>query len=202
MFSPLTKRLIDALCGLPGIGPKSAQRTAFYLLRAIHHDKGMQLAEALQLAITHVGECQNCRTFSEEPLCNICRDPKRDHNLLCVVENPADVAAIEQTHSYRGLYFVLHGHLSPLDGIGPNEIGMPKLLAYINTLDCRELVIATNPTIEGRATAHYIATHVDRSKIKCSRIAHGVPMGGELEYLDGGTLSHAMQSRILLNEDL
>lgn len=200
MFSPLTKRLIDGLCGLPGIGPKSAQRMAFYLLRAAHHDKGLALSSALQEAITQVGECEKCRTFSEEALCDICRNPKRDAQLLCVVENPADVAAIEQTQSYRGLYFVLHGHLSPLDGIGPNEIGLPKLLALIAQMNCRELIIATNPTIEGRTTAHYIATHVDRNTTRCSRIAHGVPIGGELEFLDGGTLSHAMQSRTALNE--
>ncbi len=201
MFSPLTKRLIDALCGLPGIGPKSAQRMAFYLLRKPHHEKGTSLAQALALAIEKIGECAKCRTFSEELLCDICCNPKRDHTLWCVVESPADAAAIEQTQSYRGLYFVLHGHLSPLDGIGPKEIGIPQLLEQLAAEGCRELIIATNPTIEGRATAHYISTHVNRQQVNCSRIAHGVPLGGELEFLDGGTLSHAMQSRIPLMID-
>lgn len=200
MFSPLTKRLIDALCGLPGIGPRSAQRMAFYLLRATYHEKGLTLSETLAESIEKVGECENCRTFSEEALCDLCTNPKRDQTLWCVVENPADAAAIEQTQSYRGLYFVLHGHLSPLDGIGPNDIGIPQLLNQIELKDCRELIIATNPTIEGRATAHYIATLLNRTKVKCSRIAHGVPFGGELEFLDGSTLSHAMQSRLPLYE--
>lgn len=200
MFSPLTKKLIEALRQLPGIGPKSAQRMAFYLLRHTHHEKGLMLSEVLAEAIERVGECEQCRIFSETPLCDICHNPKRDQTLLCVVENPADVAAIEQTQSYHGRYYVLHGHLSPLDGIGPNEVGIPRLLERIKNSDCRELIIATNPTVEGRATAHYIATHVDRNAVSCTRIAHGVPLGGELEFLDGGTLSHAMQSRLPLYE--
>lgn len=202
MFSPLTKQLIEALGNLPGIGPKSAQRIAFHLLASQEHTKGLMLSDALQKAISQVGQCQQCRIYTEETFCEICRNPKRDATLLCIVENPADVAAIEQACVYSGLYFVLQGHLSPLDGIGPNEIGIPLLLKQLETnSDIKELIIATNPTMEGRATAHYIANHVNPNTIECSRIAHGVPIGGELEYLDGGTLSHALQSRISMRED-
>jgi recombination protein RecR len=200
LFSPLTKRLIEALQSLPGVGPKSAQRLAFHLLAKSAHAKGLTLAEALHLAINQVGHCRLCQTFTELEICDICKNPKRDASLLCVVESPADVAAIEQTNIYSGLYFVLQGHLSPLDGIGPKEIGMPLLLERLKNADIKEVIIATNPTMEGKATAHYIANHVDPHKMKCSRIAHGVPLGGELEYLDGGTLSHALHSRIPMDE--
>lgn len=202
MFSPLTKRLIEALQNLPGVGPKSAQRLAFHLLAQSNRPKGLMLAEALQSSITDVGHCRLCQTFTELEFCDICRNPKRNATLLCVVESPADVAAIEQTNVYSGLYFVLQGHLSPLDGIGPNEIGIPLLLERVKNADIRELIIATNPTMEGKATAHYIANHMSTFKIKCSRIAHGVPLGGELEYLDGGTLSHALHSRLPIEENI
>ncbi len=201
MFSPLTKRLIEALQSLPSVGPKSAQRMAFYLLSKSGRVKGVALSQALQSAIDQVGECRLCRIYTEHETCNICGNPKRDATSLCVVESPADVAAVEQTHIYSGRYFVLHGHLSPLDGIGPNEIGIPALLDRLRKDEIKELILATNPTMEGKATAHYIATHVDQNKIKCSRIAHGVPLGGELEYLDGGTLTHAFYSRILMEND-
>lgn len=200
MFSPLTKQLIHALTGLPGVGPKTAQRMAFHLLQQKNHNKGQRLSEALHEAIEHIGMCSRCRSFTETPVCEICESPKRQKQLICVVENPQDIAAIEQTHSYTGTYFVLHGHLSPLDGIGPNDIGIPALIELLNSQESTELIIATNPTVEGRATAHYIATHVDRRRVTCSRIAHGVPMGGELEYLDGNTLAHAIQSRLPINE--
>ncbi len=196
MFSPLTKRLIEALQSLPSVGPKSAQRMAFYLLSKPGRSKGASLAQALQLAIDQVGQCELCCIYTERTRCDICENPKRDATKLCVVENPADVVAIEQTHIYSGLYYVLQGHLSPLDGLGPNEIGIPGLFARLQLDSVQELIIATNPTMEGKATAHYIANHVDSSTIKCSRIAHGVPLGGELEYLDGGTLSHAFHSRL------
>jgi len=196
MFSPLTKQLIDALCALPGVGPKSAQRIAFYLLSTPGQAKGLALSEALKEAITRVGQCKQCRIYTEHELCDICRNPKRDSSVLCVVESPADVAAIEQSSVYSGLYFVLQGHLSPLDGIGPQDIGIPDLFKRLDSSETKELIIATNPTMEGKATAHYIANHVDHNKMECSRIAHGVPLGGELEYLDGGTLSHAFHSRI------
>lgn len=201
MFSPLTKQLIDTLRCLPGIGPKSAQRMAFALLSESGKAKGLALASALTSAIEKIGYCQQCRNFTEEPVCHLCNNPKRNQHVLCVVESPADVAAIEQTHSYNGLYFVLHGHLSPLDGVGPKDIGIPILVDKLNRSSVNELIIATNPTIEGKATAHYIASHVDQNTIKCSRIAHGVPIGGEIEYLDGGTLTHAFHSRIPMNDN-
>lgn len=198
MFSPLTKQLIDSLRGLPGVGPKTAQRMAFQLLAQDGRTKGLALAEALQKAIAEVKYCQHCRMFTEQTICNICQNQKRDNQILCIAENPADVMAIEQTNSFRGLYYVLHGHLSPLDGIGPSEIGIPELFERITKEPITELIIATNPTMEGKATAHYIASHIDHNRIKCSRIAHGVPIGGELEYLDGGTLALAFESRVVM----
>lgn len=201
MFSPRTRELIDALRTLPGIGPKSAQRMAFQLLSQTGKSKGLILAEALKQAITQVDYCQKCRIYTECELCDICNNPKRDETLLCVVESPADVIAIEQTHAYRGLYYVLHGHLSPLDGIGPNEIGIPQLLERIKTGLLQEIILATNPTAEGKATAYYISTHMETQHVKCSRIAHGVPVGGELEYLDGGTLMLAFNARTILTID-
>lgn len=201
MFSPLTRQLIDALQSLPGVGPKSAQRLAFHLLAKSGHAKGLTLAKALQSAVTQVKHCQWCQTFTELEICDICRNPKRNTTLLCVVESPADVAAVEQTNVYAGLYFVLQGHLSPLDGIGPKEIGIPLLLERLKNPVVQELILATNPTMEGKATAHYIANHIDLRRIKCSRIAHGVPLGGELEYLDSGTLSHALHSRVPIEEN-
>jgi recombination protein RecR len=198
MFSPLTNQLIEALRNLPGIGPKSAQRLAFHLLTEKGQAKGLALSAALQQAVERIGHCQQCRIYTEHSLCDICSNPKRKSALLCVVGSPADVIAIEQTNSYSGHYYVLQGHLSPLDGIGPEEIGIPLLLDRIKNSSIDELIIATNPTTEGKATAHYIASHVNSDQTKCSRIAHGVPIGGELEYLDGGTLAHALLSRIPL----
>lgn len=200
-FSPLTKQLIDALRCLPGIGPKSAQRLAFNLLQASNKEKGRVLAKALQDAIDLVGYCERCRTYSEQTVCDICLNPKRHAKTICVVETPADILAIEQTNSYSGHYFVLHGHLSPLDGVGPTDIGIPQLLARLAEEPVDELILATNPTMEGKATASYIVSHVDGRATRCSRIAHGVPLGGELEYLDSGTLSHAFQSRLTLNNE-
>lgn len=196
MFSPLTKQLMDALRCLPGIGPKSAQRMAFHLLAKSGQAKGLALSHSLKEAIENIGYCQQCRTFTEQDLCNLCSNAKRDHTLLCIVETPSDSAAIEQAHSYHGLYYILHGRLSPLDGMGPAEIGIPTLLDRLKTNTIKEIILATNPTAEGKATAHYIASHLNTQSIRCSRIAHGVPLGGELEYLDGGTLSHAFHSRI------
>jgi len=195
VFSPLVYQLIESLRGLPGIGPKSAQRMAFSLLRDGGRAKGTQLAETLKRALLQVKHCIHCRNYTEEHECHICRNPKRDRRLLCVVESPSDAAAIEQTHGYSGHYFILHGRLSPLDGMGPAEIGMPLLIQRFADPTLHELILATNPTIEGKATAYYIANQAKTSKIRCSRIAHGVPLGGELEYLDSGTLSHAFQSR-------
>lgn len=194
-FSPLLNQLIESLRCLPGVGQKSAQRMAFHLLER-QRDNGLKLAEHLAQAISQVGHCKLCRTFSEEALCRICTHAQRDESLLCVVESPADVLAIEQTGSYRGHYFVLMGHLSPLDGIGPEDLGLDKLhqrLAQDNPV--KEVILATNPTVEGEATAHYIANLLKKLKIKATRIAHGVPLGGELEYVDGGTLMHALAGR-------
>lgn len=195
MFSPLTKQLIDALRALPGIGPKSAQRLAYQLLTSKGREKASALAHALKEAVSAVGLCQRCRQLTEQPLCGICSNPKRNHTLLCIVESPADVIALEQTHAFQGCYFILHGHLSPLDGITPDNLAIPELLARLQQEVIEEVILATNPTIEGKATAQYLVNHIDTQKILCTRIAHGVPMGGELEYLDGGTLSHAFYSR-------
>ena len=195
MFSPLTKQLIDALHALPGIGPKSAARLAYQLLTEKGRQKAQRLSDALKQAISSVNHCQQCRQFTEETLCAICSNAKRDHTLLCVVESPTDVIALEQTHAFNGCYFILHGHLSPLDGVSPNDLGIPHLLSRLQAGIIREVILATNPTVEGKATAQYLAHHIDTKKISCTRIAHGVPIGGELEYLDGSTLSHAFYSR-------
>lgn len=192
--------LIKSLCCLPGIGPKSAQRMAYHILERAQ-DKGLQLAEALQQAIMKIRHCNKCRTLTEYELCDICASPRRDPGLLCVVETPADILAIEQTHSFKGLYFVLMGHLSPLDGIGPKEIGIDVLEQRLNQDNLSEVILATNSTMEGEATAHYIAKIVASKNIKCTRIAHGVPMGGELEYLDGNTLMRAFSGRVAMTED-
>lgn len=193
-FSPLIARLMEDLRCLPGIGPKSAQRMAFHLLE---HDRegALRLAASLAEAVEKVGRCTRCRNLSENEVCPLCANPARDAGLLCVVESPADVRAIEQSSAYRGLYFVLMGHLSPLDGIGPAEIGLDRLQARLDEANLREVILATNPTVEGEATAHYIHEMVLARGIASSRIAHGVPLGGELEYVDGGTLSHAFAGR-------
>lgn len=187
-------RLIEALRCLPGVGPKSAQRMAFQLLQKDRRSAAA-LAEALHLAITQVGRCQRCRMFAESELCPICASPARDAGLLCVVESPSDVVAVEQSGSYRGTYFVLMGHLSPLDGIGPDELGFADLERLLAGGTVREVILATNPTVEGNATAHVIAELSLRHGVKATRIAHGVPVGGELEYVDGGTLAHALAGR-------
>lgn len=193
-FSPLLAQLIEALRCLPGVGPKTAQRMALQLLTR-GRDNGKQLAQCLMSAMTHIGHCESCRLFSETPICDICASPARDTSLLCVVENPIDVSALEQTASYRGKYFVLLGHLSPLDGIGPEEIGISQLKKRFDAGDIRELILATNPTVEGEATAHYISELAKPYGIKVTRIAHGVPIGSELEYIDTSTLAHALAGR-------
>ena len=197
-YSPLLVRLIDSLRCMPGVGRKSAQRIAFHLLE---RDRGgaSQLARALAEAVEGIGHCRRCRMFSETELCTICSASGRDESLVCVVESPADVMAIEDATGFRGLYFVLMGHLSPLDGIGPDELGMNLLEDRLKTEDLRELIIATNPTVEGDATAHLLAEIAARCGIQASRIAHGVPLGGELEYVDGGTLSHAFFGRRVMD---
>jgi len=193
-FSPLIDRLVDALRCLPGVGPKSAQRMAFHLLER-EREGGLKLAAALEQAMLGVGRCSQCRTLTEEAVCSLCQDQRRDHSMVCVVETPADVLALEQSGIYRGLYFVLMGHLSPIDGIGPEEIGISQLLERVNKEDIAEVILATNPTVEGEATAYYITEQVRTQGVTVSRIAHGVPLGGELEYVDVGTLAHALSGR-------
>ena len=194
MATPLIGQLIEALRCLPGVGPKSAQRMAYHLLE---HDRegARQLAEVLNQAVEMVGHCQQCRTLSETSLCNLCASHDRERGLLCVVESPIDVQAIMQATDYRGLFFVLMGHLSPLDGIGPEDIGLDELAKRLDEGEIREVILATNPTVEGAATAHYIAEMVKRRNITVTRIAHGVPMGGELEFVNSSTLSQAFSGR-------
>ena len=193
-FSPRLAQLIDALRALPGIGPKSAQRMAFHLLQD-GRPAAQSLLQALEAALAPVRRCQRCRMLAEEELCSICASPQRETVLLCVVESPADVVAVEQSGSYRGRYFVLMGHLSPLDGVGPEQLGMRELDAILDEGLVRELILATNPTVEGEATAHFLAEIAARRGIPASRIAHGVPIGGEIEYVDGGTLARALAGR-------
>ncbi len=194
MFSPLIDELMSSLRVLPGVGPKSAQRMALHLLER-ERQGADRLAAALSRAVEGVGNCSRCRTLTEEEECGICKNPRRDESLLCVVETPADVLAIESSGTYQGKYFVLMGHLSPIDGIGPSDIGLDILLLRLQQGDVKELILATNPTVEGEATAHYIADQAKAQQVAVSRIAHGVPLGGELEYIDGGTLAHALSSR-------
>ena len=194
MSEPLLEQLIEALRVLPGVGPKSAQRMAYHVLER-ERDGGRQLAEALASAVERVGHCARCRDFSEAELCTTCASSARDAQLLCAVESPADRLAIEQATGYRGLYFILQGRLSPLDGIGPRELGLDRLSARLAEGGVQELIIATNPTVEGEATAHYLAQLARQHGVRPSRLAHGLPLGGELEYVDRGTLSHAFGSR-------
>ena len=187
-------RLIEALRVLPGVGPRSAQRIAYHLLQ--HGREGAaQLAQALQAALERVRHCARCNNFTEDEICTLCRSPRRDASLLCVVETPADLAVVEQTLSYSGLYFVLMGRLSPLDGVGPRDIGLDRLMARAADGQVEEVILATNFTNEGEATAHYIAEMLRARGIRASRIARGVPLGGELEYVDIGTISQALRDR-------
>jgi recombination protein RecR len=194
MSSPLLDQLIEAFRCLPGVGQKSAQRMAYHLLER-NREGGLKLAGALAEAVERVGHCEQCRDFSEEKLCSTCASPSRERAQLCAVESPADRLVIEQATGYRGLYFVLQGRLSPLDGIGPRELGLDRLATRLAQGEVKELIIATNPTVEGEATAHYLAQLARQFEVKPSRLAHGVPLGGELEYVDRGTLAHAFGSR-------
>ena len=185
---------MESLRCLPGVGPRSAQRMTLHLLER-DREGALQLAKAMTAAAEGVGHCQQCRTLTEEDLCQICTNPSREVKTLCVVENPSDVMAFEQAGGYGGRYFVLMGHLSPIDGIGPCDIGIDDLLNLVRKHQVEEVILATNPTVEGEATAHYIAEELKALDVMASRIAHGVPLGGELEYVDGGTLAHAMTGR-------
>ncbi len=188
------ERLLQALRVLPGVGPRSAQRMAYHLLQ---HDRAGagELAQALEGALTGVRRCAKCYNFTEEEMCSLCRSPRRDPTLLCVVETPTDLAMVEQTLSYSGMYFVLMGRLSPLDGVGPRDIGLDRLLSRATDGEVQEVILATNFTNEGEATAHYVAEMLRARRVRVSRIARGVPRGGELEYVDAGTLSQALLER-------
>lgn len=193
-FTPALENLINALRALPGVGKKSAQRMAFQLLER-DRDGAQRIAKGLEEALEKIGHCIQCRMFAEEDLCPICSSPRRDATTLCVVETPADVIAIEQTGCFSGQYFVLMGHLSPIDGIGPSDIGIPVLQERLQKGEVKEMILATNPTVEGEATAHFLAELAKQFGVTSSRIAHGVPIGGELEYIDQGTIQHAFAGR-------
>lgn len=193
-LSPSLQNLVDALRCLPGVGPKSAQRMSLHLLER-DRDGAAALAQALVEAIEKIGHCRKCRNFTELDTCEICADAKRDATTVCVVETPADVMAVEQSGSYRGVYFVLMGHLSPIDGIGPEDIGLDAFYQRVIDEGIQEVILATNPTVEGEATAYYLTDMLQPAGVSVSRIAHGVPLGGELEYVDGSTLAHAFSGR-------
>jgi len=191
--TPRLTDLIDALRCLPGIGKKSAQRIAYHLLQR-DREGARNLSKSLLDAMDGIGHCQRCRTFSEDMFCDLCKSDKRDRSLLCIVESPVDVYAVEEA-GYRGLFFVLMGHLSPLDGIGPDDLGLDKLAALLDEGEAQEIILATNSTVEGETTAHFITEMVHQRSIRVTRIAYGIPMGGELEYVDSNTLSHALTGR-------
>ena len=197
--SPLLTELIDALRCLPGVGAKSAQRMAFHVLER-DRAGAKRLAERLAIAMDRIGNCERCRTFSEEQICATCSNPARDRQLLCVVETPVDQIAIEQATGFRGHYFVLLGRLSPLDGLGAKELGIDSLANRLAEGEIKELIIATNPTVEGEATAHLLSQLARDAGVRATRLAHGVPLGGELEFIDRGTLAHAFGGRQTLND--
>ena len=192
--SPLIDQLMEALRCLPGVGPKSAQRMTLHLLER-NREGGKKLGEALELALERVGNCVQCRTLTEEAVCRICASASRDRKICCVVESPVDIYAVAQSGIFRGIYFVLMGHLSPIDGIGPEQLGISQLLDKVKDSEIEELIIACNPTVEGDATAYYLAEQLKHCDVAVSRIAHGVPVGGELEFIDSNTLSHAFAGR-------
>lgn len=196
-FGPLIDQLMEAFQCLPGVGPRSAQRMTLHLLERDRMG-GAHLAQILMQALERVDRCQRCRNLSETPLCPICASSRRDGATLCVVETPADVLAIEQAGGYSGLYFVLLGRLSPLDGVGPEELGLDRLLQRVRDEAISEVILATNPTVEGEATSYYLQRMAQKYHIRITRIAHGVPLGGELEYTDHSTLAHAFGSRLLV----
>ena len=191
-------KLMEALRCLPGVGPKTAQRMTFHLLER-DRDGGRRLAESLISAVEEVGHCKRCRTLSESDECRICASSSRDQGSVCVVESPVDVLAIEQATAYKGRYFVLLGRLSPLDGIGPAELGLDQLAEQLENQPPQEIIIATNPTVEGEATSYYLQRMAKTHAIKITRIAHGVPLGGELEYTDQSTLAHAFGSSLMID---
>lgn len=193
-ISPLVDNLINSLRYLPGVGPKSAQRMALYLLEK-NRDAGDIIAKSISEAMQNVKKCKLCRNLTEEEICSICADAKRDTSILCVLENPADLFAIESSGTFKGLYFVLYGRISPLAGVGPEDLGLDVLFEQLKNSDFKEVILATNPTVEGETTAHYIHQHIQGLDIKITRLAQGMPLGGELEYTDGLTLARAISSR-------
>lgn len=193
-FAPALDELIEALRCLPGVGSKTAQRMAFHLLQR-DREGGRHLAASIGEALERIGHCRSCRMFAEGELCEICRSERREARLVCVVETPADVMAIEQHTDFSGRYFVLMGHLSPIDGIGPEELGLDRLRDRLDAGEIEELILATGATVEGQATAEYVGDLARQRGVTVSRIAHGVPVGGELEYVDAGTLSQAFSGR-------
>ncbi|HIE48994.1 MAG TPA: recombination protein RecR [Gammaproteobacteria bacterium] len=200
--SPLVDGLIESIQCLPGVGPKSAQRMVLHLLER-EREGGKILSEALRLALDSVGQCQKCRIFSEDNLCSICKNEKRDKEVICVVESVADVFAIEQSNQFRGRYFILHGHLSPIDDIGPEQLGLNQLFLLVRSGEISEMILATNSTLEGEATAHFIYDALkDVENLDLTKLAQGVPLGGELEYVDRGTIMHAFSGRVNLKETI
>jgi len=193
-MTDLLEQLTQAFCCLPGVGKKSAQRMVMALLEG-KREEGTLLAELLLKSMSDIRNCASCRNFTENELCRLCSDPGRDKQSVCIVESPSDVLAIEQSGSFQGLYFVLMGHLSPIDGIGPEELGIPELLELLKKNEVKEVIIATNPTVEGEATSYYLSESLRNYDLLLSRIAHGVPLGGELEYVDSHTISHAFSGR-------
>jgi len=194
LYSPKIDQLINSLKCLPGVGNKTAQRMAFHLLEKSRNE-AKELSVILIDAVENIGYCELCHTLTEDKRCQICVNMKRNHNILCIVESPSDVIAIEQSSCYNGVYFVLMGHLSPIDGIGPEDIGLNQLMQRLSSGTIKEIILATNSTVEGEATAYYISEQVKNYNIIATRIAHGIPMGGELEYIDAGTISQAINSR-------
>lgn len=199
-FGPVIDELIDAFRVLPGVGHKTAQRMALELLER-KRSGGTRLSVALANAMENVQHCSRCRNFSEDELCMICQDVRRDESLLCVVESPSDLLAVENAHQYRGRYFVLGGSLSPIDGRGPEQIGIPQLVSLFKEGGIQEVILATNPTIEGEATAHYISELLKTQDVLVTRLAHGIPLGGELGFVDGGTMGHAFSGRKPVHND-
>ncbi|MDG2455991.1 MAG: recombination mediator RecR [SAR86 cluster bacterium] len=200
--SPLVDSLIESIQCLPGVGPKSAQRMVLHLLER-EREGGKLLSEALSLALESVGQCRQCRIFSEDELCSICNNEKRDKQVICVVESVSDVFAIEQSNQFRGKYFILHGHLSPIDDIGPEQLGLNQLFLLVRSEEIREMILATNSTLEGEATAHFIYDSLkDIENLNLTKLAQGVPLGGELEYVDRGTIMHAFSGRVNLKETM
>ena len=200
--SPLVDSLIESIKCLPGVGPKSAQRMVLHLLER-EREGGKLLSEALSLALESVGQCRQCRIFSEDELCSICKNEKRDKQVICVVESVSDVFAIEQSNQFRGKYFILHGHLSPIDDIGPEQLGLNQLFLLVRSEEIREMILATNSTLEGEATAHFIYDSLkDIKNLNLTKLAQGVPLGGELEYVDRGTIMHAFSGRVNLKETM